>query len=349
MIFSFVQTVLQSHKRVALPLYRYWKYLSFKKIINFFVLHLSFRLSLKHPYAHPFFVSIEPTTACNLRCPQCPSGLKKFTRPTGNLQENTLNQILRELKPYLLQVQFYFQGEPFIHPRLPEFIRKVHDAKIYTSVSTNAHFINEEKAKEIVHSGLDELIISLDGMTQETYSTYRLGGEINRVFTFIETLNKAKKECHSRTPYIHLQFIVFRHNEAEIPMFIDFTRRCGADAWSLKGAQVYDMEDAGRWLPLESRLSRYEKKNGTWMIRNDFKNECRRMWTGCVFTWDGTVVPCCFDKDATYSMGNIIQQSWKDIWNGNPYKEFRNRLRRNRKSIDICQNCTEGTKGVYQP
>ncbi len=61
-------------------------------------------------------------------------------------------------------------------------------------------------------------------------------------------------------------------------------------------------------------------------------------------TWDGDIVPCCFDKDAKYVMGNIHQQSFKDIWNGQKYHEFRAQLFQNRKEIDICRNCTEGLK-----
>jgi radical SAM protein with 4Fe4S-binding SPASM domain len=68
------------------------------------------------------------------------------------------------------------------------------------------------------------------------------------------------------------------------------------------------------------------------------------MWHSCVMTWDGSIVPCCFDKDAKYSMGNINEKTFGEIWNGDAYRDFRAQLFTNRKSIDICRNCTEGLK-----
>ena len=114
----------------------------------------------------PIAVSIEPTTACNLRCPQCPSGLRQFSRPTGNLKTKTNTQILDELGPNLQHVNYYFQGEPFIHPDFNELVKEARKRNIYVVTSTNAHFIDQKKAEQIVDSGLSELIISIDGLTQ---------------------------------------------------------------------------------------------------------------------------------------------------------------------------------------
>lgn len=248
---------------------------------------------------------------------------------------------------FLISIQFYFQGEPLIHPRLPEFIRMVHTMKIHTVLSTNAHFLDDEKARMLVESGLDELIISLDGMSAETYSAYRKEGDIQKVFQGIKYIMEKKKQFRSARPKVTLQFLVFRHNEQEVGLFLDYARKSGADRWTLKGPQVYDLKDADRWIPSDPKYARYEKKNGEWKIRNSFKNRCYRMWTGCVITWDGYVVPCCFDKDAKYKMGNIREQSWEEIRSSPAYRSFVQMLLNSRKEIDICRNCTEGTNGVY--
>ncbi|MFM7429463.1 MAG: radical SAM protein, partial [Flammeovirgaceae bacterium] len=129
----------------------------------------------------PMSISIEPTTSCNLRCPECPSGLRSFTRPTGMLKpelfESTINQLASRLS-YLI---FYFQGEPYLHPQFLDLVAYASRKRIYTATSTNAHYLNDRNAKATVKSGLDRLIISIDGTTQETYESYRIGGSLEKV------------------------------------------------------------------------------------------------------------------------------------------------------------------------
>ena len=112
----------------------------------------------------PFSLSIEPTTACNLACPECPSGLKQFTRPTGRLKLETHEMMLKQLSKHVFYINYYFQGEPFLNPKFLELIKEAKKNRIYTATSTNAHFINNEKtAEDIIHSGLDRLIMLMVG------------------------------------------------------------------------------------------------------------------------------------------------------------------------------------------
>ncbi|HNL40463.1 MAG TPA: radical SAM protein, partial [Saprospiraceae bacterium] len=129
----------------------------------------------------PVTISIEPTTACNLRCPECPSGLRAFTRPTGNLRADFFRHTMAELHRDLMVLIFYFQGEPFIHPQFLDMVRHARALGLYTITSTNGHFFDDETARKTVESGLDRLIISLDGATQETYEQYRIGGRLETV------------------------------------------------------------------------------------------------------------------------------------------------------------------------
>jgi radical SAM protein with 4Fe4S-binding SPASM domain len=329
----------------------YLPYLSLKKIINFYLIQLSYFISSflqkNIHFGNPYFLTLEPTTACNLRCPQCPSGIRSFTRETGNLKKETLQRVLNETKDFIIHIQFYFQGEPLIHPNITDYIHTVHLNKIFTSLSTNAHFITAGMAEKLVLSGLDEIIISMDGTTQDTYEKYRIEGEINKVKEGISQLVEAKVKFGSKRPFIKLQFLVFKHNEHQVDEFIKYYKKAGADSYSLKGPQIYDFENADDIIPLNQKFARYHKINGEWKIKNTFKNKCKRMWFGSVITWDGNVVPCCFDKDASYKMGNLNIQKWDEIIKGKSYSEFRQRLLKNRKEIDICRNCTEGTEGVY--
>ena len=117
----------------------------------------------------PISISLEPTTSCNLRCPECPSGLRSFTRPTGMLANEVFTQVIDELYKELLYLIFYFQGEPYLNPKFLEYVKYASDKGIYTATSTNAHYLNDENAKKTIESGLDRLIISIDGNTQEVY------------------------------------------------------------------------------------------------------------------------------------------------------------------------------------
>src|SRR5918993_1323645 len=105
----------------------------------------------------PVSISFEPTTSCNLRCPECPSGLRSFTRPTGMLQNGFFRETIDQLSKDLMYLVFYFQGEPYLNPSFLEMVRYASSKKIYTATSTNAHYLNDKNAKRTVESGLDRL------------------------------------------------------------------------------------------------------------------------------------------------------------------------------------------------
>jgi radical SAM protein with 4Fe4S-binding SPASM domain len=115
------------------------------------------------------------------------------------------------------------------------------------------------------------------------------------------------------------------------------------DVW-FKTAQVYDFENGNELIPSMEKFSRYKKTaEGKYSIKNKLLNHCWKMWHSGVITWDGKVVPCCFDKDAKHQLGDLTHQSFDDIWKGKAYQQFRTSLLRSRKEIDICANCSEGT------
>lgn len=294
---------------------------------------------------YPLSLSIEPTTSCNLRCPECPSGLRSFTRPTGNLECGLFQKLIDELHPRLTNLTFYFQGEPFLHPQFLEMVSYASEKGIYQTTSTNAHYLDPQTARKVVESGLDRIIISVDGLTQEVYEQYRKGGKLSKVLEGIKNLTEAKAALKSRTPFIILQFLAVRHNEHQIPLLNDFANAHGIDAVKIKTAQIYDYESGSPLIPENLKYSRYiPAGNGKWKIRNEWENKCWKMWSSAVVTWDGRVLPCCFDKDGKYVMGNLQNQSFKEIWEGENYNQFRAAILKSRADIDICRNCTEGLK-----
>jgi radical SAM protein with 4Fe4S-binding SPASM domain len=293
----------------------------------------------------PISISFEPTTSCNLRCPECPSGLRSFTRPTGMLGEELFKKTINELSPTLLYLTFYFQGEPYLHPRFLELVQYASSRNIYTATSTNAHFLTDANALKTVESGLDRLIISIDGTTQDTYEAYRVGGKLHKVIEGTRNILKWKKELKSPTPYVIFQFLVVKPNEHQIQEVHQLADELGVDEVALKTAQIYDYENGSPLIPSQEKYARYRKgTDGKYTIKNSLVNSCWRMWHSCVITWDGLVVPCCFDKDAHYRLGDLKEQTFKKLWQDTAYTQFRQQLLQSRSQIEMCKNCTEGTK-----
>lgn len=322
--------------------------LTFKRFINGSKVLSSFYISrlLNRPvqWGYPVSVSFEPTTSCNLRCPECPSGLRQFSRPTGMLQNDFFKRTIDDIHKELLYLIFYFQGEPYLNPDFLQMVKYASDKKIYTATSTNAHYLTDDIAKKTVESGLDRLIISIDGTTQDVYQQYRVGGNIAKVLEGAKNIMKWKKELKSKTPFVFFQFLVVKPNEHQIEDIKRLAKDVGVDEVRFKTAQVYEYKtDPNNLIPTIDKYSRYKKNaDGSYTAKNKLANRCWKLQHANVITWDGLVVPCCFDKDAIHQLGNLKIQSFKEIWHDNNYKQFRNELYKSRKNIDICANCSEG-------
>jgi len=261
------------------------------------------------------------------------------------LKEGLFKKTIDELQDTLSYLIFYFQGEPYLHPQFIELVKYATSKKIYTATSTNAHYLTEEIARQTVQSGLDRLIISIDGTSQETYESYRKGGTLNKVLEGTRNILRWKKELKTHTPYVVFQFLVVRQNEHQIEEVKRLGKELGVDYVALKTAQIYDYENGSELMPTIDAYSRYRKTlSGKYSIKNELLNHCWKMWHSSVITWDGKVLPCCFDKDAHHIMGDLNQQSFKSIWKGDKYNDFRASLLKSRSEIEMCRNCTEGTK-----
>ncbi len=323
--------------------------LTFRRVFNIIQLYTSYQLTklAKKPiqWGLPMTISIEPTTACNLRCPECPSGLRQFTRNTGNLKEDFFRKVIDELHKKLVYLIFYFQGEPYINPKFLDMVKYATDKGIYTITSTNGHFLDDDRARKTIESGLDRLIISVDGTTQEVYQSYRREGNLENVLQGARNVVKWKKKLNSKTPHIIFQFLVVKPNEHQIPDIYRLAKEIGVDEVKLKTAQIYDYENGNELIPTIDKYSRYRKgKDGKFKIKNQLLNHCWKLWHASVITWDGTVLPCCFDKDAKHRLGKLQNMSFAQVWNGHGYYAFRKSLLKGRDQIDICKNCTEGCK-----
>jgi len=319
-----------------------------KRVPNLVKLRVSFWYSrlLRNPkiWGLPYAIAFEPTTACNLKCPECPSGLRKFTRPTGNADFKLFEKTIEQVKKHAFYLTLYFQGEPLINPDFFKMVEAAKRRKFYVATSSNAHFFNVENAENTVKSGLDRLIISLDGLTQETYSKYRVEGSLQQVMNGIENMVEAKKRLGSVTPFIVIQFLAFSHNEHEIEAVKKLKKQLGVDEVKIKSAQFYK-PDQSELIPENDALIRYRKSDtGKYEIKNQMVNRCWRLWTSPVITQDGQLLPCCFDKDANHPLGDLKTDGFDRIWSDNNYRDFRTRVFTDRSQINICKNCSEGSK-----
>jgi len=320
--------------------------LSIQKVTNLIVVETGFLFSRifrkAFIFGKPWSASIEPTTSCNLRCPECPTGMQSLTRTKGSLDVEVYKTILDKLSPDLIYLTLYFQGEPFLNLHFPEMVKLARNRRIFVATSTNGHFLDDTSVAKIIQSGLSHLIISMDGLDQETYEKYRVKGDLLAVTDGIKRLVAAKKAMKSKSPFIELQFLVMRHNEHQMNAMRNYANQAGVDKLSFKSAQVYNFDTENTIIPALKQKSRYRQlPDGSWIIARKIKNRCHRIWSSLVITWDGKVVPCCYDKNADHQTGNLLQDSLDDIWKNKVYSSFRNQVLSSRADTEICRNCGE--------
>jgi radical SAM protein with 4Fe4S-binding SPASM domain len=290
--------------------------------------------------AKPVALSIEPINSCNLRCPECLTGSNKLIRKKGTMRLDDFTKIIDEIYLDTCYLSLYFQGEPLLHQDFFRFVKYAKEKKIVVSTSTNGHFLDETSILSLISSKLDLLIISLDGASPESYKKYRKEGSFEKVTKGIEALVKKKKELKSKYPLIELQFIVFRHNEDEIKSFKKMAKRLQVDRATIKSAQLYSLcEDSEIQPPTRKKYSRYAYDNsGNLYLKKKKKKGCYRQWSQCVITIEGEMAPCCFDKEAAFSFGNVLNQGVYCVWGNDKNKLFRQNIQK-KNFPSVCRQC----------
>ncbi|MFQ5822616.1 MAG: radical SAM/SPASM domain-containing protein [bacterium] len=325
------------------------KTITLKRLLNATLAIFSFLLSAifkKHfIWGHPFILTVEPTNVCNLKCPLCVTGHGKIIRKAGLMNFETFKKIIDEAGARIFYLLLYHQGEPFINKEFLKFVEYAKSKGIFVTTSTNGHYLDPEMAQRTIASGIDSIILSIDGADQQSYETYRVGGKLSQVIESVKTLIHEKYRQRSKTPLIFIQFIVMQHNEQQIEDMEKLVKMLGADKFLKKTVHVETSQEAEQWLPKTDKFRRYRFHGNTLEPKRIGKGPCPRLWTSTLVNWDGSVVPCCFDKNGHHSFGSIKQENDFDkIWYSDKYENFRTQILKNRGSLTICSNCSQGLR-----
>jgi len=326
-----------------------FKNLFSRRITNLFLNRVSLRLRLKNVLGNPDQIILEPTNHCNLRCRACINGVGKMRRKKGYMSYENYQQIMRKNGKYIRWLDLSGIGEPLLHKDIIKFIKLAKEHGIPTvQLDTNGNFhLTEQKAEELVGSGLDVITVSLDGITKETYLKNRIGGNIDKVINFVKIIAQTKDRFKSLKPKILVQLIMMRHNVKELERFKQLSAKIGADFFRIKPFWLnyeIDGKELGDILPEEEAYRDYQIINNRAYPKN-LQNviDCRFFWKVMLIAWDGTCFSCCFDPDIQFNMGNILTNNGvRDIWKGERYKKLRRKFLNNPFDIPFCNRCPGG-------
>jgi len=287
---------------------------------------MEMKLALPRVRSLPFVLRLEPTSTCNLRCPRCSTGLGIEPRPKGFLSLDDADHLIDVLRESVIFVRLDGNGEPLLHPQICTLISRFKAAGIGVVISSHFNTMPREGVEALVESGLDRLIVAIDGSTQEVYQRYRRGGELATVLANLERFVELKRRSGRRRPVLDLQFLDWGYNRHQIPEMREMARRFGAN-----------------------RLTVIRPDYAAAEVKADPLHPKRCFWLWCVLTvgWDLDVHSCTNAWTYQFPRATLRTASVRDLWNSEPLVEAR-RFNRNKKSAAIagdtgcmCNQCTD--------
>jgi len=293
---------------------------------------------------YPVQLHVETSAVCSLHCPLCPAGMGLTGTNRSIMPFATFRDLMDEVGDYTLSALMWGWGEPLLNPKLADMIDYACGKNVVTVVSTNGQWLrSEDDAERLVSAGLDCLIVSMDGATQDVYSRYRVGGEVERVTRCLELIRDAKTRLRSHKPVVNVQTVVLKHNEHELAQIADTAHRCGAELVTRVSSHMPDYagQDADeRFAPDDERYRRFEYGDGKRLRRSATEYACIRPWDRMTVTWDGTVIACEHDFKCTLPLGRGGNGgSFLDAWWGEPASELRRQLLLDKTVYPFCNDC----------
>jgi radical SAM protein with 4Fe4S-binding SPASM domain len=329
-------------ERIPLPI----EGASYRKVLNWIAVEAGIALGRTESWGLPTHIQMEPSSRCNLRCTYCPVGTE--AGPTGHMSPETFRKVVDDVSDHALLLVMWGWGEPFVCPSIYEMIDYAHQRGIRLASSTNAHlFVKPQHADSVVRSGLDALILSLSGTTQEAYERFR-NGKLDSALAGTREIVAAKRRLGSLSPHLQMSFIVTDYSEAQVPAIKKMAFELGVDGVSLKKmntASVKPRVGPDEALPTESRYRRFSYTEGDDGRVRVKQNPCKALWQSPTVRWDGRLNPCAYDFDSDYVLGDLKQDSLSQIWRGPQYRKMRGQFRNDWEQIPICSRCTYAFAG----
>lgn len=310
--------------------------LPWRKRLNLARTGLDLLLRPRRVLARPAIIQVEPTNTCQLRCPLCPTGRGSATRPRGFIDPALFESLLDQIAADLLLVVLYGWGEPTLHPELPRLVAACARRGVRSFTSTNGQGLQSAaEAEALVASGLDALVIAVDGSTEEHYRTYRRSGTLEKARRCIGAVEAAKARLGSSRPYTNLRVVVTRENEDELPALRQMARELGVNLFSTKSLGCLVAEEDFERLAPSAAASRRSAPPA----RAQAAPLCPYVFRQPTVFWDGTVVGCEFDYGLERPLGDLRRQSFREIWNGPAARDLRSAVTCGGRAPDFCGAC----------
>lgn len=292
------------------------------------------------PLMAPVHVSIEPTNACNARCPVCETGKGDMKRKSGFLDEHLYKEFIDDVAPTTSVLLYYFMGEPFMHRAAYDMIRYARDKGIFVETCTNGDFVD---ADGVLYSDINKISFQLGGMDQATHGRYRVRSRLDKAVAAIEALVEKRRAFPNSNVQIEVGFIVMRHNEHQVDEFLDWAKKIGVDTANVIDPCARNMAEAHAYLPKDRKYWYYDEEAFAQGILKPKKlpdNECVWIWNSIQLNWDGTAVPCCRDPNGKFPLGNVFEKGLKAVFNGEEATEFRRKILTQQGDVSICKLCS---------
>lgn len=310
--------------------------LSFKARMNMILQKITQVVRPSRTLGIPYFITVEPASICNLRCPICPTGLNKSRRDPALLPLQDFKNLIDEIGEYLLFIQLWAWGEPFLNPDVYEMIAYAKQKGIIVVSSTNGHFLNHpENVQKLIDSGLDGLILAVDGATQEIYEQYRVGGKLDQVLDGIRLLVGSKQERQATAPVLLFRMVINAFNEHQIDEFIQLANELSVDMYSLKkiNCNMGGEENSTYILPRQDEFIRSRQEQG-------YKYHCIIPWCSPVLLSNGKIGLCGLPSQGETTLQQIGPgRAFQDIWQSKEAKLFRKNLKKDQDYYPFCRNC----------
>ena len=320
-----------------------------EKLRNFLIVEEQKRLKTEYVSGYPYWLTLDPSNLCNLQCPFCPTGQKRDSRTKGVMAYDDFKKIMDELGRYLIHIDFCNWGEPFTNKDIFKMISLAKQYNIDTKIDSNFTLLSKKDIDKLLESGIDKIIVSIDGLCQETYSKHRVGGDFNKAMSNLQFLLERKKQLSLDRPHITWQFLVFKHNEHEINDVRRLGQELGVDETAITKAFIGYKD----WMPTDQEHCRYnldilqcdashERETSEYFTRQH--SYCNWLWEAIVINPNGSVSPCCTVENEKDDFGNILVYGFKKIWNNEQYRNARIYMKDRGKSNtiqNICHDCKQ--------